>query len=113
MKKAEEEESGKMIIWHQSIFTKIKEIFKKLFRKNNKTQEQQIYHQSIDIQEANFKEILKVDMRIEELQRKLKNGQIDLKDIERLDKKKIIELYKKQITQKKNKLDQLKKRISI
>lgn len=110
MKKAEEE-SGKMIIWHESIFTKIKEIFTKLFKKSNKIDKQQ--SESTNMQEENFKNMLKVDMRIEELQIKLKNGKITLKDIERVDKKKIIKLYQNQIIEKKNKLAQLKKRINL
>lgn len=106
------EEYGKMIIWHENIFTKIKKIFTKLFKKNNTTYEQQIQNQSASIQEDTFKNILKVDIRIEELQRKLKNGQIDLKDIERADKKKMIKLYQKQIIEKRHKLDQLKNKLA-
>lgn len=112
MKKIKGEENIKMIIKDKNIFVKIREIFTNFFKKSNETDEKQ--NQKSNIQEGeNFKDKLKIDMRIANLQTKLKMGQTTLKDIDKTDKRKIIKLYEKQIAEKKNKLSGLEKKIKL
>lgn len=58
-----------------------------------------------------FTERLKLDTYLIELQKKLKQGKIEIKHLTDKEKDSIIELYQKQIDEKKIKLNNLNKKI--
>ena len=101
----------------ESLFTKVKNWFKKLFNINEpiqeklKTEEVQVKIDTSEMKKNKFAEELKVDTndKILLLQHKLEMNDIEISDLSDEELDKMIELYKEQIQQKKEKLKKYKK----
>lgn len=103
-------------IRRESIFTKIKNWFKKIFSKEEVIIEEVIeeINQTVDeIKNISFKDSIKVKSkdRILFLQRKIKEKQIEISDLTDEELDEMIELYKKQIEEKKNALKNYKEKL--
>lgn len=101
---------------NESIFGKIKIWFIRLFKKEKTVEEaiKEIDTSVEQIKSNNFKEDIKVESKdkILALQRKLKEKQIEISELTDEELDEMIELYKKQIEEKKNKLKQYRNKIS-
>ena len=100
-----------------NIFYKLKEFIKQIFNKKSNLNTNQSHNtlienaEDINVDKELFKKSLKLDVHLIELQNKLKLGQITIKDLTREEKKDMINLYQKQIIEKKNKLKNLNQKI--
>lgn len=108
-------------IRRDGIFTKIKNWFKNLFRKEKviieepiHTTIQEIDKQVEEIKKNSFKENLQIESKdkILMLQRKLKEKQIEIADLTDEELDEMIELYRKQILEKKKQLEQYRNKIN-
>lgn len=115
MKENTKEKSLQIIDNKNNIFYKIKNFFKKLFSRNINTDESsdnlEINH--INNDKKTFTKRLKLDTYLIELQKKLKQGKIGIKDLSDKEKDNMIELYQKQISEKKIKLKNLNQEIVV
>lgn len=115
MKENTKEKSLQIIDNKNNIFYKIKNFFKNLFSKKINTDESS---DSLEINNINnnkktFTEKLRFNTYLIELQKRLKQGEIRIKDLSDKEKDDMIELYQKQISEKKNKLKNLNQEISF
>lgn len=114
MKENTEEKSLQVIKYENNMFYKIKEFFKNLFNKNvnsNIEQSNEKFDSNINEDKKIFIKNLKFNVYLIELQKKLKLGQIKIKDLSDEEKNDIIEIYQKQIDDKKNKLNYINQEI--
>ena len=115
MKENTKEKSLQIIDNKNNIFYKIKNFFKKLFSRNINTDESsdnlEINH--INNDKKTFTKRLKLDTYLIELQKKFKQGKIGIKDLSDKEKDNMIELYQKQISEKKIKLKNLNQEIVV
>lgn len=107
-----------LIEYKENFFTKIRNFFFKLFKKNKAIQEQPQIQINTNLQDnkSNFVEniIVKKDEKEEkliQLQRDYKDGNILEDDIPHNEKEKLVELYKKQNLEIRNKIEQEQKEI--
>ncbi len=107
-----------LIEYKENFFTKIRNFFFKLFKKSKAIQEPPQIQNNINIQDnkSNFVEtiVVKKDEKEEkliQLQRDYKDGNILEDDIPHNEKQKLVELYKKQNQEMKNKIEQEQKEI--
>lgn len=108
-------------IKREGIFERIGRWFRKLFKKEEviieepvQTAMDEIDKQVEEIKKVSFRESIQVESKdkILALQRKLKEKQIEISDLTDEELDEMIELYKKQIGEKKNKLKQYRKKIT-
>lgn len=103
----------------EGIFTKIKNWFKKLFSKDEIIVEpieeaiREINHNIDEINKEDFKKSLQIQSkdRILALHRKLKEKQIEIADLTDEELDELIELYKKKIKEKKDKIRKYRNQI--
>lgn len=107
-----------LIEYKENFFTKIRNFFFKLFKKNKAIQKQPQIQINTNLQDnkSNFIEniIVKKDEKEEkliQLQRDYKDGNILEDDIPHNEKEKLVELYKKQNLEIRNKIEQEQKEI--
>lgn len=107
-----------LIEYKENFFTKIRNFFFKLFKKKKAIQEQLQIQINTNLQDnkSNFVEniIVKKDEKEEkliQLQRDYKDGNILEDDIPHNEKEKLVELYKKQNLEIRNKIEQEQKEI--
>lgn len=103
--------NNKMIVYKENIFIRIKKIFISIFRKSNETEKNDIEKQiTSDNSKRNFIENIVVkqeqdDVETLNVQKDFKDGNILEKDIPENTKNRLIELYKKQNEQMKEKIN--------
>lgn len=107
-----------LIEYKENFFTKIRNFFFKLFKKNKAIQEQPPIQTNTNMQDnkSNFVETISVKKdekgeKLIQLQRNYKDGNILEDDIPHSEKEKLVELYKKQNQEMKNKIEQEQKGI--
>ena len=104
-------EKNLQVINKNKFFYRIKEFFKKLFNRNINIEAESRNLNTNRNDKAVFKEDLKFNTYLIELQKKLKHGMIAIKDSSDKEKQDMIKLYRKQIYEKKNKLKNLNQEI--
>ena len=94
------------VVRKEGVFTKIKNWFKKIFLEMEETQANITQGDGQDIKKNEFFENIKVESKdtIIALQRKLKENQINISELTDKELDEMIELFKKQISNKKEKL---------
>ena len=107
-----------LIEYKENFITRIRNFFFKLFRKNRVIQEQPQEQTNVNIQnnKANFVETIAIKKdeekeKLMQLQRDYKDGNILEDDIPHDEKEKLVELYKKQNEEMKNKIELEQKEI--
>ena len=109
--------NNKLILWRESIFTKISNFFKKIFFKNKSVdQKENIENFSNNKQDEEKESFLKniivtqdeEQKRIQDIKEKYDNGEIDEDDISDEDMDKLIEMYEKE-TEELNKNTEMRK----
>lgn len=108
------QEKSLQVVNKKNIFSKIGDFLRKLWiRKENTEPIEKIerLENKKDTSKKTFMDSLKLDVYFLELQRKLKLGEITLKDLNEEEKDHMIELYQKQIKEKKSKLYHISQRI--
>lgn len=107
-----------LIEYKENFITKIRNFFLKLFKKNKIIQEQPQEQTNVNIQnnKANFAETIAIKKdeekeKLMQLQRDYKDGNILEDDIPHDEKEKLVELYKKQNEEMKNKIELEQKEI--
>ena len=107
-----------LIEYKENFITRIRNFFFKLFRKNRVIQEQPQKQTNVNIQnnKANFVETIAIKKdeekeKLMQLQRDYKDGNILEDDIPHDEKEKLVELYKKQNEEMKNKIELEQKEI--
>lgn len=113
MKENTQEKSLQVINDRNNIIHKIKEFFTKIFNRNKKaTAEHNLSSQKIQDDERKvFIKSLNTDSSLIELQKKLKIGEITIQNLSLEEKEEMINLYRKQIEYKKDKLNNINKKI--
>lgn len=108
------QEKSLQVVNKKNIFSIIGDFLRKLWiRKENTEPIEKIerLENKKDTSKKTFMDSLKLDVYFLELQRKLKLGEITLKDLNEEEKDHMIELYQKQIKEKKSKLYHISQRI--
>lgn len=107
-----------LIEYKENFITKIRNFFFKLFKKNKIIQDQPQEQTNVNIQnnKANFAETIAIKKdeekeKLMQLQRDYKDGNILEDDIPHDEKEKLVELYKKQNEEMKNKIELEQKEI--
>lgn len=109
--------NNKMIVYKENVFAKIKKFFVSIFRKNTDTEINDIKKQvKIDNSKQNFIDNLVIkqdpdEVEVLNVQKDFKDGNILERDIPEDTKNKLIELYKKQNQQMKEKINMEKNEI--
>lgn len=107
-----------LIEYKENFITKIRNFFFKLFKKNKIIQDQPQEQTNVNIQnnKTNFAETIAIKKdeekeKLMQLQRDYKDGNILEDDIPHNEKEKLVELYKKQNEEMKNKIELEQKEI--
>jgi len=102
-------------IKREGLFTKIKNWFKRVFNKEEIVEEAitEINHNVEEFKKEDFKKSIQIESKdkILALHRKLKEKQIEIADLTDEELDEMIELYKKKIKEKKDKLRQYRNQI--
>lgn len=105
-----------LVIVKESFFTKIRNFFKNLFPKEQEREAYVDLKENKDIKKEEFTKNIKVEedkeiTKLLSLQSMLRNKQIEEKDITKEDEIKLRDLYKKQISDLKEKIEEHRKAI--
>lgn len=109
-------EKSLIVTKEEGVFTKIKKIFQKLFKKEQELKVEEVNYKeekSITELKNKFKQEMRIDTKeeLKRLQYKLKTKQMQIADLTEKQKDDLIELYNEQIKIKKERLLGLYKKI--